>query len=61
MKLRVTLLSSALLLCFAHEALSDSDTWILANGRRGPQMYAIDLKKALPPENKKKQTAIVRL
>ena len=59
MKLRVTLLSSALLLCFAHEALSDSDTWILATGRRDPRMYAIDLKKALRPENNNTPNAIV--
>jgi 6-phosphogluconolactonase (cycloisomerase 2 family) len=59
MKLRVTLLSSALLLCFAQEALSDSDTWILATGRRDPRMYAIDLKKALRPENNNTPNAIV--
>ena len=59
MKLRTTLLSSALLLCFAHEALSDSDTWILATGRRDPRMYAIDLKKALRPENNNTPNAIV--
>ena len=59
MKLRATLLSSALLLCFAQEALSDSDTWILATGRRDPRMYAIDLKKALRPENNATPNAIV--
>jgi YVTN family beta-propeller protein len=59
MKLRTTLLSSALLLCFAHEALSDSETWILATGRRIPLMYAIDLKKALQPENNNTPNAIV--
>ena len=59
MRLRTTLLSSALLLCFAHEALSDSDTWILATGRRDPRMYAIDLKKALRPENNNTPNAIV--
>ena len=59
MKLRATLLSSALLLSFAHEALSDSDTWILATGRRDPRMYAIDLKKALRPENNSTPNAIV--
>src|SRR5215470_13281263 len=59
MKLRVMLLSSALLLCFAQEALSDSDTWILATGRRDPRMYAIDLKKALRPENNNTPNAIV--
>ena len=59
MKLRTTLLGSALLLCFAQEALSDSDTWILATGRRDPRMYAIDLKKALRPENNNTPNAIV--
>src|SRR5262245_51345477 len=59
MKLRTTLLSSALLLCFAQEALSDSDTWILATARRDPRMYAIDLKKALRPENNNTPNAIV--
>jgi DNA-binding beta-propeller fold protein YncE len=59
MKLNVTLISGALLLCFAHEALSDSDTWILATGRRDPRMYAIDLKKALRPENNNTPNAIV--
>src|SRR4026208_60845 len=59
MKLRTTLLGSALLLCFAHEALSDSDTWILATGRRDPRMYAIDLKKARRPENNNTPNAIV--
>ena len=59
MKLRTTLLSGALLLCFAHEALSDSDTWILATGRRDPRMYAINLKQALRPENNNTPNAIV--
>jgi DNA-binding beta-propeller fold protein YncE len=59
MRLRTMLLSSALLLCFAQEALSDSDTWILATGRRDPRMYAIDLKKALRPENNNTPNAIV--
>jgi YVTN family beta-propeller protein len=59
MKLRTTLLSSALLLCFAQEALSDSETWILATGRRIPLMYAIDLKQALRPENNGTPNAIV--
>ena len=59
MKLRTTLLSGALLLCFAHEALSDSDTWILATGRRDPRMYAIELKQALRPENNNTPNAIV--
>mgnify|MGYP001206751437 CR=1 FL=1 len=59
MKLRTTLLCSALLLSFAHEALAERDTWILATGRRDPRMYAIDLKKALRPENNNTPNAIV--
>ena len=59
MKLRTTLLCSVLLLGFTHEALSDSDTWILATGRRDPRMYAIDLDKALRPENNNTPKAIV--
>src|SRR5215468_11455471 len=58
-KLRTTLLCSALLAGFAHEALGDSDTWILATGRRDPRMYAIDLDKALRPENNNTPNAIV--
>src|SRR6185503_18923883 len=59
MKLRTTLLGSALLLCFAQEALCDSGTWILATGRRIPLMYAINLKQALRPENDGTPNAIV--
>jgi DNA-binding beta-propeller fold protein YncE len=59
MKLNVTLISGALLFSFAHEALSDSETWILATGRRDPRMYAIELKKALRPENNATPNAIV--
>src|SRR5215813_9543025 len=59
MKLRTTLLCGALLAGFAHEALSDSDTWILATGRRDPRMYAISLEKALRPENNNTPNAIV--
>lgn len=51
MKLRTALLCSALVACSVHEALADSDTWILATGRRDPRMYAIDFEKALRPEN----------
>src|SRR5262245_19088937 len=54
-----TLLCSALLLCYAHEAFSDGDTWILATGRRDPRMYAISLEKALRPENNSTPNAIV--
>lgn len=57
MKLQTLFVSSALLLCFANEALSG--TYILATGRRDPRMYAIDLKKALLPENNNTPNAIV--
>ena len=59
MKLRTALLGGVLLLSFATEALCDGDTWILATGRRDPRMYAIDLKKALRPENNNTPNAIV--
>jgi DNA-binding beta-propeller fold protein YncE len=59
MKLRATLLGGVLLLSFATEALCDGDTWILATGRRDPRMYAIDLEKALRPENNNTPNAIV--
>ena len=59
MKLRTTLLCSVLLLGFAQEALCDSDTWILATGRRDPRMYAISLERALRPENNNTPNAIV--
>jgi len=58
MKLSTLLVSSALLLCVAHEALADK-TYILATGRRDPRMYAIDLEKALRPENNNTPNAIV--
>src|SRR6185295_8926948 len=41
------------------EALCDGDTWILATGRRDPRMYAIDLQRALRPENNNTPNAIV--
>ena len=50
MKLSTLLVGSAVLLCLAHEALADK-TYVLATGRRDPRMYAIDLEKALRPEN----------
>ncbi|HXJ53313.1 MAG TPA: YncE family protein [Burkholderiales bacterium] len=59
MKLRTALLCSALVACSVHEALADSDTWILATGRRDPRMYAIDFEKALRPENNNTPNAIV--
>jgi DNA-binding beta-propeller fold protein YncE len=51
----------ALLLCLATASFADGDkrTFILATGRRDPRMYAIDLKKALRPENDKTPNAIV--
>ncbi|HYS09994.1 MAG TPA: YncE family protein [Myxococcales bacterium] len=59
-------LAAVLLLCLAsaspaHEGKTDDDqrTFILATGRRDPRMYAIDLKKALRPENDKTPNAIV--
>ena len=55
---RQLLLGSALLLCFAHEAFADK-TYVLATGRRDPRMYAIDLAKALRPENNNTPNAIV--
>ena len=58
MKMQKLLVASGLLLCVAYEALGD-DTYILATGRRDPRMYAIDLKKALRPENNNTPNAIV--
>jgi YVTN family beta-propeller protein len=57
MRFQTLFIGSAMLLCFAHEALSD--TYILATGRRDPRMYAIELKKALRPENNNTANAIV--
>jgi DNA-binding beta-propeller fold protein YncE len=56
--LSTLLVGSALLLCLAHEALADK-TYVLATGRRDPRMYAIDLEKALRPENNNTPNAIV--
>lgn len=58
MKLHRLLLAGALTLCAAQEALADN-TYILATGRRDPRMYAIDLQKALRPENNGTPNAIV--
>ncbi len=59
-------MSGALLLCLAfgslardHKERDEKSTFILATGRRDPRMYAIDLKKALRPENDKTPNAIV--
>ena len=59
MNLRNLTLASVLLLCFAHEALADDNTFILATGRRDPRLYAIDLQKALRSENNNTPNAIV--
>ena len=58
MKLEKLLVGGGLLLCFAQETLADN-TFILATGRRDPRMYAIDLQKALRPENNGTPNAIV--
>jgi len=58
MKLQKLLVAGGFLLCFAQEALADN-TYILATGRRDPRMYAIDLQKALRPENNNTPNAIV--
>jgi len=60
MKLGWGVIGGALLFCLATEALADRDrTFILATGRRDPRMYAIDLQKALRPENDGTPNAIV--
>jgi DNA-binding beta-propeller fold protein YncE len=58
MKLHKLLVAGGFLLCFAQQALADN-TFILATGRRDPRMYAIDLQKALRPENNNTPNAIV--
>ncbi|HYV66526.1 MAG TPA: YncE family protein [Myxococcales bacterium] len=60
MRMRTWGIAGGLLLCFAGDALADRDakTFILATGRRDPRMYAIDLQKALRPENDKTANAI---
>jgi hypothetical protein len=58
MKMQKLLVAGGLLLCVTYEALGD-DTYILATGRRDPRMYAIELKKALRPENNNTPNAIV--
>jgi len=52
------LITAGLLLCVVQEALADN-TYILATGRRDPRIFAIDLKKALRPENNNTPNAIV--
>ena len=58
MRLRNVMIAVGLLLYLTQNALAD-DTFILATGRRDPRMYAIDLKKALRPENNNTPNAIV--
>ena len=58
MKLQKLLVAGGFLLCFAQETFADN-TFILATGRRDPRMYAIDLQKALRPENNNTPNAIV--
>jgi hypothetical protein len=58
MKLHRLVLVAALTFAAAQEALADN-TYILATGRRDPRMYAIDLQKALRPENNNTPNAIV--
>jgi len=58
MRLQKLLVAGGFLLCFAQETLADN-TFILATGRRDPRMYAIDLQKALRPENNNTPNAIV--
>ena len=58
MKLTHPLIAGGLLLFLAQTVFAD-ETFILATGRRDPRMYAIDLKKALRPENNNTPNAIV--
>src|SRR2546425_7772739 len=58
MKLPNPVIAGGLLLFLAQTALA-ADTFILATGRRDPRIYAIDLKKALRPENNNTPNAIV--
>src|SRR5215813_6871843 len=57
MRFKNLLIAIGLSLCLVHEALAD--TFILVTGRRDPRMYAIDLQKALRPENDNTPNAIV--
>jgi len=60
MRTRIWAIAGGLLLCLAGNAFADRDrTFILATGRRDPRMYAIDLQKALRPENQNTPNAIV--
>src|SRR5713101_9741094 len=60
MNIRYGVVAGGLLLCLAGDAFADRDrTFILATGRRDPRTYAIDLQKALRPENNNTPNAIV--
>src|SRR4051812_21542873 len=61
MTLQHGLAAGALLLSLVGSASAGDDgrTFILATGRRDPRMYAIDLRKALRPENNGTPNAIV--
>jgi DNA-binding beta-propeller fold protein YncE len=60
MRIGCAVVACGLLLCVATDAYADRDrTFILATGRRDPRMYAIDLQKALRPENQNTPNAIV--
>lgn len=58
MNLRNLLFAFTAFLGSAQQVLAD-DTWILATGRRDPRIFAIDLHKALRPENNNTPNAIV--
>src|SRR5262252_4657292 len=57
MRFQNLLIAISLSLCLVHGALAD--TFILVTGRRDPRIYAIDLQKALRPENDNTPNAIV--
>jgi DNA-binding beta-propeller fold protein YncE len=60
MRIGCAVVACGLLLGVATDAYADRDrTFILATGRRDPRMYAIDLQKALRPENQNTPNAIV--
>ena len=58
MKIRNLMVASGLLLCLTQDLQADN-TFILATGRRDPRIYAIDLERALKPENNNTPNAIV--
>jgi YVTN family beta-propeller protein len=52
------MVASGFLLCLTQDLQADN-TFILATGRRDPRIYAIDLERALKPENNNTPNAIV--